>query len=356
MRMGDRSQARPYDEEPSSSWRTPIIVVVVILAAVALALGLAVILAGDDGTAQASPTASLAASAGASNDEPSAAPSTPATAPASGAASAAPSGAPSQPAGPDPVVSPPDDVLPPGSVARVTVDGLRVREGPTTGSDLVASLPGGELLAIGRSHVSPNLGPVQADGFTWYPVGVLGLSELPAVPHAPLENPGTVGWVAGGDANGSFLELVAARCTDAEPTLEIFQSLLPWEQLACYGNRTLTIEGTLGCGGCGSLIPGTFEPVWLAYPESLDLLSVEPQDRIGPFQLWFPPDLERPEVASILRVAGHFDDPAAADCSIAFGEPDPQPIDTTTAVHSCRAKFVVESFEVLGTDEDFPFG
>jgi hypothetical protein len=352
--MGDRSQARRYDEEPSA-WRTPIIIVVVILAAVALGLAVAAVLAGDGGTAQASPTPTIVASASASGDAPSAPASASATASAS-AASAEPSGDPSQAAGPDPVVPPPDDVLPPGSVARVTVDGLRVREGPTTASELVASLPSGELVAIGRSHVSPNLGPVQADGFTWYPVGVLGISELPVVPHPPLEDPGAIGWVAGGDAGGAFLELVAARCTDAEPSLEVLQSLLPWEQLACYGNRTLTIEGILGCGGCGGFIPGLFEPVWLAYPESLDLLSVEPQDRLGPFQLWFPPDVERPEVASVLRVTGHFDDPTAAECSIAFGEPDPQPIDATTAVHSCRAKFVVESFEVLGTDEDFPFG
>ena len=352
--MSERSQARPFDDEEPPSWRTPLIIVVVILGAVALALGLAALLGGGDGDDDASPSASAAVSA-----PPSAASSAPASAAVSVAASAAPSSAassaPSAGAGPDPVVEPPDGVLPPGSLARVTADGLRVREGPTTDAGEVATLVSGDLVAIGKSYLSPNIGPVEADGFTWYPVGVLGISEMPAVPHEPLEVTGTVGWVAGGDANGTFLELVDARCTDAEPTLEVLQSLLPWEQLACYGNTTITLEGILGCGGCGSFIPGTFQPPWLAYPESLDFLSVEPQDRIGPFALWFPPEVERPETASILRVVGHFDDGRAAECDMQLGDP-PAPVDEVSTLYSCRAKFVVESVEVLGTDEDFPFG
>ena len=353
--MSDRSQARPYGEQEPPAWRTPLIIVVDILGAVALALGLAVLLGGDDdGTDDASPSASAAQSA-TSSGAPSAAASTPASAGPSSAASAPSSTEPSAAAGPDPVVPPPDGVLPPGSLARVTVDGLRVREGPSTTAEEVASLASGQLVAIGKSYLSPNIGPVEADGFTWYPVGILGISEMPAVPHEPLEIPEKMGWAAGGDADGAFLDLVGARCTDAEPTLEVLQSLLPWEQLACYGNASLTIEGVLGCGGCGSFIPGTFQPPWLAYPESLDLLSVEPQDRIGPFALWFPPDVERPDAASILRVVGHFDDARASECTMELGDP-PAPVDEVTTAYACRAKFVVESVEVLGTDEDFPFG
>lgn len=353
--MTDRSQARPLGEEEPPGWRTPLIIVVVILGAVALALGLAVLLGGgDEGGDDASPSASVVASAPASAGS-SAPPSAAASAVPSAAVSAVPSSPPSAGAGPDPVVPPPDGVLPPGSLARVTADGLRVREGPTTSAGEVATLAAGELVAIGKSYLSPNPGPVEADGFTWYPVGVLGVTEMPPVPHDPLDPSGTVGWVAGGDGSGTFLELVDARCTDAEPTLAVLQSLLPWEQLACYGNASLTIEGILGCGGCGSFIPGTFQPPWLAYPESLDFLSVEPLDRIGPFALWFPPEVERPEVASILRVTGHFDDPRAAECDMQLGDP-PAAVDEVTTLYSCRAKFVVESVEVLGTDEDFPFG
>jgi hypothetical protein len=49
----------------------------------------------------------------------------------------------------------------------------------------------------------------------------------------------------------------------------------------------------------------------------------------------------------------HFDDPAAAECTVAPGDP-PVARDQRTAQLYCRARFVVESLEVLGTDEDFP--
>jgi hypothetical protein len=68
-----------------------------------------------------------------------------------------------------------------------------------------------------------------------------------------------------------------------------------------------------------------------------------------------PPDVEVGEAASIRRVTGHFDDPRAAECVIAPGEP-PGELDATTTLYDCRARFVIESYEVLGTDEDFPFG
>src|SRR5687767_1060445 len=154
--MTDRSQARPLGEEEPPGWRTPLIIVVVILAAVALALALATLLGGGDQDSGASPSASVAASTAAS-----AAPSGPASAAASAvssaAGSAAPSSAPSAEAGPDPVVPPPDGVIPPGSLARVTADGLRVREGPTTSAGEVATLVAGDLVAIGNSYLSPNI-------------------------------------------------------------------------------------------------------------------------------------------------------------------------------------------------------
>jgi hypothetical protein len=333
------------------AWRTPLIVVVVLLAAVAIGLGLAVLLDDDPGTGQASASASASASG---------LPSQPVSAEPSAAASAGPStppgsAEPSADVAPEPVVDPPDGILPPGSVARVLVDGLRVREEPTTGAALVTTLANGELVAIGHGYLMPDLGPRGADGFIWYPVRSLGIDELPPVGSPPFEVSADIGWVAASDSTTPFLELVPPRCTDAEPTLALLQSLVEWERLACYGDRSITIEGVYGCGGCGGLQPGTFTPEWLAHPMNFDLLSVEPQDRIGPFALRFPPDIERPEAASILRVTGHFDDPASAECVYEPGDP-PNPIDATSARFYCRTQFVVESIEVLGTDEDFPFG
>jgi hypothetical protein len=96
--------------------------------------------------------------------------------------------------------------------------------------------------------------------------------------------------------------------------------------------------------------------VWLASPTNVDIISVDPTDRLGPFALRFPPDgVEVPDAASIVRVTGHFDDDAAGDCSVALGEP-PAPVDAQAADLYCREQFVVESLEVTGTDPDFPFG
>jgi hypothetical protein len=87
-----------------------------------------------------------------------------------------------------------------------------------------------------------------------------------------------------------------------------------------------------------------------------DLLSVEPQDRIGPFLLsWSPDGPERPEAGSILRITGHFDDAAASGWVVAPGEPEQIELEEPVGELYCRYHLVVESYEVLGTDEDFPF-
>jgi hypothetical protein len=319
-----------------------------------LAIGAGVafaLLTARDETGLASPTPSPSPSAPAPTDEPS-----PTSSPTVGES---PTGAPTatpEPtdAQPTPVVEAPDAILPSGSIARVLVDGLRVRSEPSADASLVETLVSGDLVAVGFSHLRGDWGPVEADGYSWYPVRPLAMTELPAVPSGRLEADDQShegGWVALGDGT-RFLELVPARCTDAEPTVEILESLVPWERLACYGDRSLTLEGTFGCGGCGGMWPGTFEPAWLAFPFEFDMLSPDPSEQIGPFSLWFPETVQRPEAGQILRVTGHFDDPAARNCRVESGDP-PREIDSRTAELYCRSRFVVETYEVIGVDEDF---
>jgi hypothetical protein len=340
------------------AWRRPLIIAVVALAAVATGVLFALLLNDTNevgGGVTPSPSPSAPAETPAVSPDASESPvETPVVTPEP-AETLAPTPVPTD-SGPPPVVQPPAEILPPGSIVRVAVDGLRVREEPTTGAPLIETVGTGGLLAVGFSHLAMDWGPVEADGFTWYPVRPLGTSELPPVPTAEPYPDTNYGWVAVGDASGDFVELVRPRCQSGEPTLEIIESLHPWERLACYGSRTLTLEGVFGCGGCGGLWPGTFEPAWLAHPFTFDLLSVDPSERIGPFNLHFSPDgPQRPEPASIIRVTGHFDDPSSPRCSVAPGEP-PQPISALTAQFYCQSRFVVESIEVLGTDPDFPFG
>ena len=340
------TQGRYRDREPSSS-RTPLIIAVVAVVALAAGFLLAQLLNdGPPGTASASPSASVDAASD---------PSAPGAS-AQASAGAPASGAPGASGGPAPVVQAPEGLIPPGSIARVVTDGLRLRAEPSTSASTLATLANGDLLAVGYSYMHPDWGPVDADGFGWYPVRPLGSRELPPVPSEPFAPGDNLGWVAAGSEGQAFLELMPPRCTEGDPDLVTLQTLMPWEQLACYGNRSFAIEGTYGCGGCGGLFPGTFEPEWLASPMNFDLLSVDANQRMGPMTLNFPPDgPERPEAGTIVRVTGHFDDPAAAECTVAPGDP-PVARDQRTAQLYCRARFVVESIEVLGTDEDFPLG
>ena len=326
-----------------SLWLIIGVIVLAVLAGILLTL----LLTRSPQTASTSPSASPSTSASESpltSESPSESP----------AASEEPSDEPA-PSSPTPVVEAPDGVLPPGSVARVVVDSLNVRMEPSTDADAVLTLGRDDLVLLGFSSLNSSFGPIESGGFSWYPVSSLGVTELPAPGNGMFESEDS-GWAAVSDGTDDFVELVAPRCTDDEPTLELLQSLTEWERLACYGNAPITIEGTYGCGGCGGLYPGTFEPPWLASPLNFAFLSVDASERIGPFGMRFAPEgPEFPEAASILRVTGHFDDPAAVGCVVAPLDA-PDGIDATVAELYCREQFVVDGYEVLGVDENFPFG
>jgi hypothetical protein len=317
-----------------------------LISILAIALGLLLgLLFGNrsDETAGGSPPASPSASAEASV--------TPAV---SASATASVSAAPSASA-PAPVVAAPDGLIPPGSAVRVLVDGLRMRESPSTEAELVEDLPLDAVLAVGFVHFRGEWGPVLEGGFEWYPVTRLAdLTELPTLSEGPVSPvDGRSGWVAGGDETEDFVALLEPRCPARPVDLRIVEAMLPWEHLACFGTEQVLLEGTFGCGGCTGVFAGTFEPSWLAFPFTSAFLSVTDGNRIGPFAMRFAPGgPAQPPPGTIVRVTGHFDDAAARGCTVSPGEP-PTPIDTRTAELYCREQFVVEILEVIGTDPDF---
>lgn len=319
--------------------RSPLLpFLLLLLGALAVGFVAGVLLSGD-GPAGASPTPSLGPSGIGGGAAPTLTPD-----PGSAEGTPAPP--------PSPVVAPPTDVLPPGAVAQVAVEVLRIRESPSTDARLLDQLPRGQLVLIDPGL--PPGGPVTGGGFTWYPVRrIAELSELPALPAA-LPGEGAVGWAAAGDAETAYLALLAPRCAARPVALATLEAMTPWERLACFGSEALTFEGTVGCGGCGGAEAGTFEPAWLASSLAELPISVDPNARIGPFGLRFRPEgPAMPPNASIVTVTGHFDDPAAAGCVIAPGDP-PGPIDSRTAILACRERFVVDTIQVTGTDPDFP--
>jgi hypothetical protein len=246
-------------------------------------------------------------------------------------------------------------MIPPGSIVTVSTDGLRMREGPSTETALIDELPTGQVLLLGYAAQRADWGPMSAAGFDWYPAIRVGeATELPPLSDGPIVTESTFGWVAAGDATEAYIQLAEPRCPPRPVSLAVVEAMQPWEQLACFGSEQITLEGTFGCGGCGGLFPGTFEPNWLASPFNAAFLSTDPNARVGPFVMHFAPDGPSvPSDGQILRVVGHFDDPSAVGCTVSPGEP-PVPLEPRAAELYCREHFVVESLEVTGTDPDFP--
>jgi hypothetical protein len=237
-------------------------------------------------------------------------------------------------------------ILPPDSLALVTVDGLHVRDKPSLTARAVGKLPRGtRVLVVGNPS---DLGPVKANGYDWYYIFY----------RAHENDPSTeiLGWAAVGDAQGPYLATLKPRCDQAAQVI-----LTAYEQLSCYGNGSQTFEGTYGCGGCGGFAPGSFDPAWLADPigGAFHVLTVKPGKGIGRLDMHIPPDkgLADPVEGSILRVVGHYDDSAASTCRIAPG-PDGAQVaaDQRAALLFCRERFVVDSYEQIGTDPSYPAG
>ncbi len=321
--------------------RSPLLpIALVVLLALAVGFAAGVMLSGDDdGSVATSPSIRASGSVDAS---------------VAGSATTVPSAS-AVAAGPPPVVARPTDMLPPGSAARVAVEVLRIRESPATDAPLLDQLSAGQLVLIGPGVTAPD-GPISGGGFAWYPVQRLGdLTELPALPEE-LPGDGVTGWAAAGDAEIAYLELVPERCPARPASLATVSAMLPWERLACFGDESLTLDGVMGCPGCGGAATGTFEPAWLASPMSGVPISVDPAARIGPLSGLLKPDGPAvPPNGSIVRATAHFDDPAATGCVIAPGDP-PEPIDSRTAVLFCRERLVVDTIEITGTDPEFPTG
>jgi hypothetical protein len=269
-----------------------------------------------------------------------------------------PTGSPPAPSAP-PVSA---QILPPGAAVEVAVRELNLRETPSTSGKRVKILRRGDVLLISPTDQrSFGWGPVRANGYDWYPVVVAagsGDGQLPALPASPVDLGVEVpvsGWVAFDERDRPFLAPLPPRCPTTIDLVNV-QGMLPAERLACFGGP-ITLEGTFGCGGCGGAVAGEFRPAWLASPLNFDFLSVDVTQRYGPVALHFHPDgPSRPTPGSIVRVTVHVDDARATRCTMTDGVgSDATRIDDRTAVLYCRERFVVDSFEVLGTDPDFGF-
>lgn len=241
---------------------------------------------------------------------------------------------------------------------RVTVAELNLREQPSATARKLGLAKKNAVFVVADW-------PVEGDGFMWYRGHQIDLPAAGVLPQLPdpyfVAIEATEGWLAAGTETNPFLMPIAPRCPDA-PSLENLHGMLDSEMLACFGSSSIAIQGTFGCPGCGGTSDGLFTPDWLAGPLDAFYLSATGTEFESPLALRAPPSLPKlPADGSILEVQGHFDDPAAHACSIALPpitNPDglPAQIDARAALDYCRVQFVIEYFEVLGTDPTFEGG
>jgi hypothetical protein len=299
---------------------------------------------------------------------PSATPTGAATATPSATPPATSSPAPTEQASPTATLGPPPTtpvtpgaVLAPGTAVEVIAVELNLRERPSTSSKRVSLLKRGDVVIVAPlDNLGNGWGPVTADGFEWYPVMQVStpdgkLPDLPQRPIANLDGEPVSGWVAAGEGTRPYIRALPPRCPTS-PTLRRVAGMLPAERLSCFGANPIVLEGTYGCPACGVMLPGVFEPAWLAIPIEIDFLSVDPSVEIGPIALRFPPDgPDRPPPGSIIRVTVHVHDPRAVGCSITVdASPAAITVHAETAELFCRERLVVDSYETLGTDPRFP--
>lgn len=260
------------------------------------------------------------------------------TASASASATAAQSASSEPVAAPTPTLAfePPDGILPPNSIVVVIVDALQLRAGPG-----LAAAETGLAFAGDQFSVAGWFGPVERDGVGWYRLGPAIGGDLDA-------------WAAAGSGADRYLELVPTVCPSGDPDLTTLINMGTWDRLACFGDRSITLEGTFGCGVCDGTMAGDFQPFWLAWPLGGWYLWADFAAGVGPLPMRSPPEFELPAVGSIVRLTGHFSDPASTTCTMStFVGEQATDVDQRTAELVCREQFVVDDLEVTGTDPTY---
>ena len=241
------------------------------------------------------------------------------------------------------------------SVLTAAVNGLRLRQGPGLAADPLVYRCTGNFVEVpadcsapiavdaGRTMVVFD-GPVIADGFDWYLVVLTGRE-----PGA-----GQLGWAATPEEGDAWLVPAELECPTSAPDVDALAAM-DVAMVYCYQALELTLEGWVVTGfGCGGV--GTFEPAWLAHPcANASYIRATPPPPMGdqPLFLHYPaPGVTNPTLTfddgQQVRIAGHYDDPAAMGCLI---EPDPsEPAfvdrnwsadDAAADVAVCRMRFVV---------------
>ena len=227
--------------------------------------------------------------------------------------------------------------LRPDGVAQVVTTDLVVRSAPgvSAESEIYADLLNEPTLLFVLD------GPVAADGYDWWLVEPFSRDVCIAL--CPAKPP--LGWVAQAGTDGE--PWIAPATLDCpEPVIGEIGRLSPTARLACYGNDTLVLEGTLGdCYAAET-------PVALQQSGC----QIRPVEGVTPFLIMRAADgvgmpMDQPGVR--MTVTGHFDDASASSCqwssgfNNAVGNPA-EPPSPEAVILGCRQEFVVTDIAVAG--------
>ena len=263
---------------------------------------------------------------------------------------------PSESASPTPTLSPSPaaSAIRIDGLAKSTVDRLAVRATAGTSGTQLGTIDTGQLGFVVA-------GPVSADGYAWYQLAALGLPPNagcePPVRTTPFTCPDWVGWVAGAQRGGqTWLEATTLPCASSPMNVEALISdsapgpRTPLERLACYGSTPIRVRGWFpqipegaGLGGtCGAVLTNP-TVAWLLCPAlSYNGLVTSESALFGSgIEVVIDPasGVTMPPRGEWLEVVGHFDDPAARDCTpLGGGDQDP-----VMVVLTCRSELVAES-------------
>ena len=222
------------------------------------------------------------------------------------------------------------------AIAEVVVDGgVRVRGYPSVADASEKYEPllrrGDQVFVIG--------GPVAGDGYDWYLVQSLIEGER-----------GPFGWVSFASRDGEpWIEEVAdVDCPKLPNDADRLGVILDEVLIHCLGDRDIEFEMEAGIS-CFPDDPHVIQHDWLGLECSMlwgdacgtcgIRVAAHPEAKFD------MPDREH----ALWAVRGHFDDPAAEDCTRGPDAP-PSTLDQA-AVHACRSTLVLTSLERLGIDE-----
>lgn len=245
---------------------------------------------------------------------------------------ASPAASPSVAATPVPFVS---TALRPGSVARVAVDAVLLREEPGTNAKAVTTIPSGDVVYLGGPPFER-----EADGYTWRYVWYL--PDYGGWPVYPSGRDIMAGWAAIGEPTTPFLVPEPAICPSEPITVDVLAETLPATLAECLADREITLTGTVVTGFGGYML-GDFEPGWLAAPFGFAGAISTATD---PFFYSMRSGQTGFIDGQRIQIAGHFDDPAAGNCHMAVGDPPVAEPDKLAKI-ACQSRFVATSVKAL---------